>query len=154
MFKKTNAKKRFRECKASGDQRGMSEAAVEMIQGAIRIKLSKKLIEQQRVIKAQWLRDGYARKIQSRYRQRLAKKKIQKIKWEKGVIGRKLDRLGHLQNVIRAFCAFKRMNRMRLAYPDMVVASICDLKDFIKVPGTTPEPLAVFNGRMHLLFYF
>mmetsp|Transcript_7442 Transcript_7442/g.15012 ORF Transcript_7442/g.15012 Transcript_7442/m.15012 type:complete len:585 (-) Transcript_7442:521-2275(-) len=145
-FKKSSAKKRYRECKASGDRRGMSDAAAEMIQGMIRVKLSKKRIEAQRAIKAQWLRDGYARKIQSKYRQRLAKRKIQKIKWEKGVIGRKLNKLVRMQGVLRAFCAFKRMNRMRMAYPDMVVANVVDLKDFIKVVGTTPEPLAVFNG--------
>jgi hypothetical protein len=36
----------------------MSDAAAEMIQGMIRVKLSRKRIEAQRVIKAQWIRDG------------------------------------------------------------------------------------------------
>jgi hypothetical protein len=58
MFKKTSAKKRFREAKAAGDKRGMSDAAAEMIQGVIRVKQSRKRIEAQRIIKAQWLRDG------------------------------------------------------------------------------------------------
>lgn len=57
-FKKSSAKKRFRECKASGDKRGMSDAAAEMIQGMIRVKLSRKRLEKQRAIKAQWIRDG------------------------------------------------------------------------------------------------
>ena len=145
-FKKANAKKRFREAKASGDKKGMSEAAAEMIQGVIRVKLSKKLIEAQRILKAKWIRDGYARKIQSRYRQRLAQKRIQKIKWEKGVIGRKLNKLVRMQGVLRAFCAFKRMNKMRLAYPDFVTVNVMDVQNFLKVAGTTPEPLAMVNG--------
>lgn len=145
-FKKVNAKKRFREAKAAGDKRGMSEAAAEMIQGMIRVKLSRKRLVLQREIKAKWLRDGYARKIQSRYRQRLAKKKIQKVKWEKGVIGRKLNKLVRMQGVLRAFCAFKRMNKMRLAYPDLVTVDVLDMKDFLKVAGTTPEPQALVNG--------
>jgi hypothetical protein len=58
MFKKTSAKKRFREAKAADDKRGMSDAAAEMIQGVIRVKQSRKRIEAQRIIKAQWLRDG------------------------------------------------------------------------------------------------
>ena len=75
----------------------MSEAAAEMIQGMIRIKLSRKKILAQRAVKAKWLLDGYARKIQSRYRQRLAKRKIMRIKWERGVIGQKLNRLVTMQ---------------------------------------------------------
>lgn len=57
-FKKSSAKKRFREAQASGDKKAASEAAAEMIQGTIRIKLSRKLIEQQKIIKAKWIRDG------------------------------------------------------------------------------------------------
>jgi hypothetical protein len=62
------------------------------------------------------------------------------------VIGRKLNKLVRMQGVLRAFCAFKRMNRMRMAYPDMVTVTVTDLKDFVKVAGTTPEPLAIVNG--------
>lgn len=143
---KVSAKKRFREAQATGDKRGMSEAAAEMIQGMVRVRLSRKLIEQQRIIKAQWLADGYARRIQSRYRQRMAKRRIERIRWEKGVIGRKLNSLVVAQNVLRAFCAFKRINKMRLAYPDLVTVDVMDMHNFLKVPGTTPEPQALVNG--------
>ena len=145
-FKKAAAKKRFREAKAAGDKRAMSEAAAEMIQGVIRIKLSRKRIVAQRILKEKWLRDGYARKIQCRYRARLAKKRIQRIKWEKACIGRKLNKLVVMQGVLRAFVAFKRMHKMRMAYPDLVTVDVVDLRDFIKVSGTTPEPLALVNG--------
>lgn len=57
-FKKVSAKQRFKEAKAVGDKKGVSEAAAEMIQGTIRIKLSRKLIEEQKIIKAKWIRDG------------------------------------------------------------------------------------------------
>jgi len=146
MFKSVSAKQRYNEAKAVGDKKGMSAAAAEMIQGAIRRKLSQKRIAEQRIIKAQWIRDGYARKIQSRYRQRLAKRKIEKVRWEKGVIGRKLNKLVRMQGVLRAFYAFKRLNRMRIAYPDLVTVNVLDLQNFLKVAGTTPEPLAVVHG--------
>jgi hypothetical protein len=149
-FKNTKipAKRRLRDARANGDQRAMTQAAAEMIQGMIRVKQSRKRIEQQRIVKAQWIRDAHARKIQSKYRQRMAKKRIQKIKWEKGVIGRKLDRLTRMQGVVRMFYALKRMNRMRMGYPDLVVANIIDLQGFLKPAGTTPEPLAVASGMV------
>jgi hypothetical protein len=48
--------------------------------------------------------------------------------------------------VLRVFLSLKRVNRIRSAYPDIIKVSITDLKDFLKVPGTTPEPLALVNG--------
>lgn len=51
-----------------------------------------------------------------------------------------------MQGVLRAFYAFKKLNKARIAYPDLVTVSVLDIQNFLKVAGTTPEPLALVNG--------
>jgi len=146
MFQKTAAKKRFREAMAKGDKFGMNEAAAEMMQACVRIRLARRKIEQQKLVKQQWLKEGYARRIQSCYRARLARRRANIIRWEKNMLGNRLAALCKMQAAFRVFVAMRRLAKRRLAYPDVVTVSVVDVVDFVQIKGANPAPLAMVTG--------
>ena len=82
-MKSMGAKARFFAALKSGQKDIAMDAAATMLQGAWRSKVARRKVAIQRAEKERLRQAGYAKKIQCRYRARLARKKVEAIKLQK-----------------------------------------------------------------------
>ncbi|KAJ1402927.1 hypothetical protein B484DRAFT_405263 [Ochromonadaceae sp. CCMP2298] len=145
-IQRAQASRRFKEAKVSGDKFAMNEAAAEIMQACVRVHLCRAKMERQKAVKEEWLMQMYARRIQCAYRIRQARRRAAIIRWNKTIIGAKLDSLCRVQHYLRGFAAYRRMQRRKIAYPDVLTVMVKEVQGYVKVQGSAAEPLAIVMG--------